>query len=137
MVGQMDREPVEPVRDRRAGGTPRFVVGPEHEMIDKELRASSEEISEGRYSFVGLEPILLVDSHPGQLLSLPRQLVTAPRQFLLGLEQLPPGRKPFFLRNNLMFLFHLQSPIFQLAISLSLPAPCSELISCSSLMITH
>ena len=42
MVGQVHGDPVEPVRDRRAGRTPGGVVGPEHEMIDEELRAPSE-----------------------------------------------------------------------------------------------
>ncbi len=39
VVRQMDDEAVEPVRDRRAGRTPRLVVGPEHEVVDEELRA--------------------------------------------------------------------------------------------------
>ena len=37
VVGQVNCNPVEAVRDRRAGRTPRRVVGPKHEMIDKEL----------------------------------------------------------------------------------------------------
>src|SRR5437667_3781740 len=100
--GQMSGDAVEPVRDRRAGWTPRLVVGPEHEVIDEELRAFSEEISEGRFSFVGLEAVVLVDSNPGQLLPPPRQLIAAPRQFLLSLEQLQPGRKPLFTCSGLM-----------------------------------
>src|SRR5436309_272454 len=35
---------VEPVRDRRAGGTPRHVVGPEHEVGGEELRPPSEAV---------------------------------------------------------------------------------------------
>jgi len=54
-------------------------VRPEHEVVDEELRASSEEIGEGRCPFVGLESILLVDPNPRQLLPPPRQLVAAPR----------------------------------------------------------
>src|SRR5260370_24913783 len=77
MIGQMNCDAVEAIRDRRAGRTPRFVVGPEHEMIDEELRASSEEISEGRFSFVGLEAVLLVDSNPRQFLPPPRRLAPA------------------------------------------------------------
>jgi hypothetical protein len=64
-------------------------------VIDEELRASSEEINERRFSFVGLEAVILVDSNPGQLLAFSRQLVAAPGQFLLGLEQFQPDRKPF------------------------------------------
>src|SRR5207302_3257863 len=93
---------VEPVRDRRARRTPRRVVGAEHEVVNEELRASSEEISEGRFSFVGLEAVLLVDPNPRQLLPSPGQLVAAPGQFLLGLEQLQPCRKPLFACPGLM-----------------------------------
>jgi len=71
-------------------------------VIDEKLRASSEEISERRFSFVGLEAVLLVDSNPGQLLPPSRQLVASSRQFLLGLEQLQPGRKPLFTCSGLM-----------------------------------
>ena len=71
-------------------------------MIDEQLRASAEEIGEGRRALVGLEAVLLVDSNPGQLLPLPRQLVAAPRQRLLGLEQLQPGRKPLFTCSGLV-----------------------------------
>jgi hypothetical protein len=47
------------IRDHRAGGAARLPVGPEHEVIDEKLRASSEHISEGRFSFVGLEAAIL------------------------------------------------------------------------------
>jgi hypothetical protein len=59
---------VEAVRDRRAGRTACLVLGPEHEVVDEELRASPEEIGERRCPFVGLEPVALVDSNPRQLL---------------------------------------------------------------------
>src|SRR5260370_34347614 len=68
VVGQVDDEALEPVRNRRAGRTPRRVVGPEHEMVDEELRASSEEVCEGGAPFIGLESVLLVDPDPLQLL---------------------------------------------------------------------
>jgi hypothetical protein len=79
MVHQMNRNAVETVCNRRAGRTPRFVVGPEHEMVDEQLRASSEEISERRFSFVGLESIFLLDSNPRQLLPPLCQLIALPR----------------------------------------------------------
>src|SRR5216683_8019218 len=69
----------EPVRDRRAGRTPRREVGPEHEVVDEELRAPSEEVCQRGAPLVGLESILLVDPNPRQLLPPPRQLVAAPR----------------------------------------------------------
>jgi hypothetical protein len=46
MMGQMHGEPFEAVRDRRTGRTAGGVVGPEHEVIDEELRASAEEVFE-------------------------------------------------------------------------------------------
>ena len=109
MVREVDDGAVEAVGDRRAGRTPRRVVGPEHEVIDEQLRASSEEIGEGRGALVGLEAVLLVDPDPGQLLPLPRQLVAAPRQLLLGLEQLQPGREPLFACSGLV-IGHCFSP---------------------------
>src|SRR5204863_2074629 len=96
VVGQVNDEAVEPVRDRRAGRTPCRVVGPEHEVVDEELRAPSEEVCQRGAPLVGLESILLVDPNPRQLLPPPRQLVAAPRQLLLCLEQLEPGPKPLF-----------------------------------------
>src|SRR5438094_4393702 len=102
VVGQVDGDAVEPVRDRGAGRTPRRVVGPEHEMVDEELRTSSEEVSERRFSVVGLEAVILVDSNPRQLLPFSRQLIASPRQFLLGIEHLQPGRKPLFTCSSLM-----------------------------------
>ena len=96
VVGQVDDEAVEPVRDRRAGRTPRRVVGPEHEVVDEELRAPSEEVCQRGAPLVGLESILLVDPNPRQLLPPPRQLVAAPRQLLLRLEQLEPRCEPLF-----------------------------------------
>src|SRR5205085_8577757 len=46
--------------------------------------------------FIGVEPILLIDPDPGQLLPAPPELVAAPREFLLRLEQLEPRREPLF-----------------------------------------
>jgi hypothetical protein len=97
MVGQVNYEPVEAVRDRRAGRTPRRVVGPEHEVVDEELRVPSEEVCQRGTPLVGLESILLVDPNPRQfLLPPPRQLVAAPRELLLRLEQLEPRCQPLF-----------------------------------------
>jgi len=99
----VNREPIEPIGDRRAGRAARLEVGPEHVVIDEELRASAEEISKGRFSFVGLEPVILFDPNPRQLLPLPRQLIAAPRKFLLRLEQVEPGCEPLFMCSSFMF----------------------------------
>src|SRR5438093_1463909 len=96
VVRQMDDGAVESVRDRRAGWTPRRVVGPEHEVVDEELRASSEEVCQRGAPLVGVKSVLLVDPNPRQLLPPPRQLVAAPRELLLRLEQLEPRCEPLF-----------------------------------------
>jgi hypothetical protein len=104
VIREVDDEAVEAVRDRRAGRTPRSEVRPEHEVVDEELRAPSEEIGEDRCAFIGLEAVLLVDANPRQLLPPPRQFVAAPCQFLLRREQFLPGLNPFLLRHDLVFL---------------------------------
>src|SRR6266511_1786795 len=121
VIGEVDDGAVEAVRDRRAGRTPCLVLGPEHEVVDEELRTSSEEIGEERRALVGLEAVLLVDRNPGQLLPLARQFVATPRQRLLGLEQLHPGRKPLFTCSSLV-IGHCFSPSCRYN-SLAWPAP--------------
>src|SRR5947207_603701 len=110
MIGQVHGDAVKPVRDRRARRTARFVVGPEHEMIDEELRAPSEEVCQRGAPFVGLEAVLLVNSNPRQFLPFSRQLIAPPRKILLGFEQLQPGRKPLFTCSSLMISHRLLSP---------------------------
>src|SRR5258708_4126245 len=109
VICEVDDGAVEAVRDRRAGGTSCRVVGPEHEVIDEELGASTEEIGERCCALFCVESILLVDSHPGQLLASPRQFVAAPCQVFLGLEQLQPGREPLFTCSGLV-IGHCLSP---------------------------
>src|SRR5215218_11000192 len=93
----MDDGPVEAIRDRRAGWASSGVVGPEHEVVDKELRAPLEKVCQRGAPRVGLESIRLVDPNPRQfLLTPPRQLVAAPRELLLRLEELKPRGEPFF-----------------------------------------
>src|SRR5688500_18187365 len=99
----MDEDAVERVRDRRAGWAPRLEVGSEHEVVNDQLRASAEQVFERSAPLVGLEPVLLVDPDPGQLLPPPRQLVAAARKVLLGLQQLEPRRTPFFTCSGLVF----------------------------------
>ena len=69
---------VEVVGDERAGGTARValvdvVSVAEHEVIDEQLRSSSKQLSERRCALVALEPVLLLDPDPGQLLPPPCQ----------------------------------------------------------------
>src|SRR5262245_61093287 len=102
MVGQVHGEPVKAVRDRRTGRAPGSVVGPEHEVVDEELRPPAEEVSQRGASLVGLESVLLIDPHPRQGLPPPRQLVAAPRVLFLRLEQLEPLCEPVFTRPGLV-----------------------------------
>ena len=55
MVGQVHDEPVEAARDRRAGWTAGRAVGPEHEVINGELRTPSEKARQRGALLVGLE----------------------------------------------------------------------------------
>src|ERR1022692_358697 len=96
VIREMDDRAIEAISDRRAGRAPCGVVGSEHEVIDEQLRASAEEISEGGCAGVGFEAVLLFDSDPRQLLALPRHFVATSGQRLLGLEQLQPGCQPLF-----------------------------------------
>src|SRR5205823_12551186 len=96
VIREVDDGAVEPVRDRGAGRAACRVLRPEHEVVDEELRASLEEIGQGRRALVGVETVLLVDRDPGQLLPPSRQLVTPPCQLFLGFEQLEPGCQPLF-----------------------------------------
>src|SRR6516164_9647791 len=91
----MNIETIESVGDRRARrAAPRRIVGAEHEVVNKELRAPLEEIGQRGAPLIGLESIFLVDPNPWQFLSPPRQLVAVPSEFLLRLEQLEPRCEP-------------------------------------------
>src|SRR5437016_14011567 len=103
MVGQMHDDPVEAVRDRRAGRAAGGVVGPEHEVVDEQLRTAPEETGQRGAPLVGLEAVVLVDPDPRQFLPPPRHLVAAPRELLLRLEQVEPRREPLFMRSGCMF----------------------------------
>src|SRR5262249_57356346 len=99
----MNIETIEAVGDRRARrAAPHRIVGAEHEVVNKELRAPSEEVRERGAPLVGIESIVLVDPNPRQRLPLPRQLVAAPRELLLCLEQLEPRCEPLFACSGLM-----------------------------------
>ena len=64
VILEVDGDPVEPVRDARAGRASRGVVGSEHEMVDDELRPPSEQIGQRGAAAVGVESIVLVDCEP-------------------------------------------------------------------------
>jgi hypothetical protein len=112
-------EAVKAVRVRRACRAAACVLGAEHEVIDDELRSSSEQIGKRRHALVGLKTVFLVNSNPRQPLPPLRQFVATPCQLLLGLEQLQPGRKPFITCSNLV-ISHCFSPSCQQSFALFL-----------------
>src|SRR3954462_9631563 len=88
VVLQVYGEAVEAIGDRRARRAAARVLGSEHEVVDEELRAPTEEVGQRRGAGFGLEAIVLLDGDPGQLLALAGHIVAAAGQLLLGLEQL-------------------------------------------------
>src|SRR6266851_4180148 len=103
MTSEVRHEAVVAVRDRRAGRTAGRIIGSEHEMVNEELRAFTEQVHQRRFSLIGLESVLLIDPYPRQLLPPPRQLIATARQFLFILEQLQPRSKPLCTCSSLIF----------------------------------
>jgi hypothetical protein len=76
--------------------------GPEHEVVDDELRPAIEEIAKGLGAGLGLETVVLLDQRPGKLPALPGELVAQPRVFLFADKQLSASSRPFILRSDLV-----------------------------------
>src|SRR2546423_6866979 len=106
----MDRVRIDRVGDRGADGTARLVRRAEHEMVDEQLRATIEELGERLRPRLGLEAVVLLDRHPGELPPLLRERVAAPGELLLFREQLPAGRVEFLLCADLV-LRHCLPPV--------------------------
>ena len=100
VVRQVHDASIEAVCDCRAGYAAGLVVRSEHEVIDKELRASLEQVRQRHAAPLGLERIVLVDRNPRQILPPLRQFVTAARMNLLVLKQRETGLKPFLARSD-------------------------------------
>src|SRR5262245_65313084 len=101
-MSEVDDRAVEAVGDRRAGGAAGGVVRAVHEVVDEQLRTSFEQVGEGCRALVGVEPIVLIDPDPGQLLPPPRQFVAAVGELPFGLEQFEPGGKPLVTCSDLV-----------------------------------
>src|SRR3954465_12436931 len=95
MISQVNSEPVESVRDRRAGRAARRVIRAEHEVIKEELRSPAEQVSQRSTPIFRFEAIVFVDSNPRQLLPLPRNIIAKPGQLLLGLQEFEARFEPF------------------------------------------
>src|SRR5215467_11082423 len=85
---------VEAVRPRGAERAARGVRRAEHEVVDDQLRAPVKELSQGLGPRGGVEPVVLLDRHPGQRAPRGGELVAAARQLLFLGEQFVAGRLP-------------------------------------------
>src|ERR671910_2335249 len=90
----MDDVAVDAVGYGRADGAAGLVGGTEHEVVDQQLRAPVEELCKRLGPCIGLEAVLLVDRHPGELPSLSREFVVAAGELPLPLQQLRAGGPP-------------------------------------------
>src|SRR5439155_16807202 len=94
---------------RRAGRAACLVARAEHEVVDEQLTAAVEQVRKRARAVVGVEAVLLLESNPRQLASLPRQLVTHAGVLLLTYEQIVTGSCPLLAVYDLV-LGHQQSP---------------------------
>ena len=101
MVGQVDGDSVEAVRDRRAGWAAGGIVRSEHEVVNEKLRASAEKVGQRGAPLIGLEAIPLMNWHPRQFLALPCELVAPPCEFFFRFQQLQARFQPLFACSGL------------------------------------
>ena len=97
---QVDDLRVERVGDRGADGAAGLIGRAEHEVVDEQLRAPVEELGQGLGAVGGLEAVLLLDRHPGELPPFAGKLVVAARELLLLLEQCVALGLPFLVGSN-------------------------------------
>src|SRR5436190_4724758 len=106
-VIQVDEPAVEAVREAAAARTRTVcVVRPEHDVVGEELRAAVEKLRKRLLPLLGVELVLLLDWHPGELEPPFLDLLVSLR--LLGLEfrKLVPSRLPLLAGSDLV-LRHL------------------------------
>src|SRR5205823_3356786 len=99
-VLQMLHGRLEVVRPERADRTALLPVRAEHEVIDEQLAAAVEEISQRLLAVWALEDVLLLDRLPGKALSLLRQLVACACELLLLGEQLLARLEPLVVADD-------------------------------------
>jgi hypothetical protein len=71
-------------------------------VVDEQLRSSVEQLGERLLAVVGIEAVLLLHTHPGQLASLQRELVAEPGVLLLAYQQPLASREPFLACSDLV-----------------------------------
>jgi hypothetical protein len=72
---QVREQAVDAVGHRRAGRAAGLVARAEHEVVDEQLGSPVEQLGERLLTVVGVEAVLLLHRHPGQLASLLRDRV--------------------------------------------------------------
>jgi hypothetical protein len=64
---QVRDEAVDAVGHRRTGRAAGLVAGAEHEVVDEQLGSPVEQLDERLLTVVGVEAVVLLHRHPGQL----------------------------------------------------------------------
>src|SRR5262245_14390384 len=86
------------VRTPRAGAE--LVVGPEHDVVCEQLRASVEQLDEGLLPVLGVEPIILVDGDPREPTAPLGYLLAELGVLILELAKLIASRPPLLAGSN-------------------------------------
>src|SRR5947209_6153275 len=90
------------VAEVRASGTgTELVVGPVHDVVGEQLRASVEEVGERLAAVLGVELVLLLHGHPGQLPSPRGDLLAELGVLGLELRELLASCPPFLAGSDL------------------------------------
>src|SRR2546423_14962809 len=88
------------VRTPRAGAE--LVIGSEHDVVGKELRAAVEELGERPLPVLGVELVLLLHRDPGKLTSLLGHPLAELGMLGLDLRKLIASRLPFLTGSDLV-----------------------------------
>src|SRR6266513_5175301 len=97
----MREHAVEAVGCRRTGRAAGGVVGAKHEVVDDQLRPAVEQLRKSACAGLGVEAVLLFESHPRELAALLCDLVGEPRVLLLAREQRRACGEPVFTCSDL------------------------------------
>ena len=99
-MGEVHTDAIEVVGPERAARTTFGPLRPEHEVVDEQLAAPLEQLGQRTGSVFGVEPVVLVDAHPGEGSPLAAQFVAPARELLLRLEKVQPRTEPFLPRGD-------------------------------------
>src|ERR1044071_7762585 len=92
--------PVKVICEVRAAFATLFPAGPEHKMIDDQLTAACEKISQRFFAVWTVERVLLVHFPPRQLAPMSTYFIAQARQFLLASQQILARDQPFRRRDD-------------------------------------